>query len=150
VKRNDLVSQTKKILLPVDGSCVSLKAARYALRMARLFDADITCIHVIEFPPLPKGTNPALLALYFSRAERYAKKWIRDVKQLSQKEKVRMRSEIMIGVPAPTTIIEYAKKKHIDLIVMGTRGRTGIRKLLLGSVAGAVLAHAGCPVLLVR
>jgi nucleotide-binding universal stress UspA family protein len=61
-----------------------------------------------------------------------------------------MRSEIMIGVPAPTTIIEYAKKKHIDLIVMGTRGRTGIRKLLLGSVAGAVLAHAGCPVLLVR
>jgi nucleotide-binding universal stress UspA family protein len=140
-----------QILLPIDGSDASLKAARYAVRIAKLLDADITCIHVIYSPHLLRGMNPALVALYFSRAERHAKKWIRDVKQMAKKEKVRMTSEIIIdSLSVPNSIIEYAAKHRADLIVIGTRGRTGARKLLLGSVATAVMMHAKCPVLLVR
>ncbi|HXV46459.1 MAG TPA: universal stress protein [Nitrososphaera sp.] len=87
VKRKQSASQTKRILLPVDGSDTSLKAARYALRIAELLDADIMCIHVIAALPLLKGMNPALVALYFSRAEKHAKKWISDVKQIAKKER---------------------------------------------------------------
>jgi nucleotide-binding universal stress UspA family protein len=146
-----MANQIKRILLPVDGSDASVKAARYALRFAKLLNADITCIHVIAAPPLLKGINPALVALYFSRAEKQSKKWIRDVKQMAKKEKAHMTSEIIIdALSVPNAIIEYAKKQHIGLIIIGTRGRTSAKKLLLGSVAGAVMAHAGCPVLLVR
>jgi nucleotide-binding universal stress UspA family protein len=70
---------------------------------------------------------------------------------MAKKEKVHMASEIIIDVPSvPNAIIEYAAKQRTDLIIMGTRGRTGAKKLLLGSVASAVVAHAKCPVLLVR
>ncbi|HXV46458.1 MAG TPA: universal stress protein [Nitrososphaera sp.] len=62
-----------------------------------------------------------------------------------------MTSEIIIdALSVPNVIIEYAKKQHVDFIIMGTRGRSGAKKLLLGSVASAVMAHACCPVLLVR
>jgi nucleotide-binding universal stress UspA family protein len=151
VNRKQLASPTKKILLPVDGSDASLKAARYALRIAKLLDADAICIHVIDTPPLLEGMNPALVALYFSRAEKHAKRWISDVRQIAEKENAHITSEIIIDVSSvPKAIIEYATKHHADLIIMGTRGRTAAKKLLLGSVASAVMTHAKCPVLLVR
>jgi nucleotide-binding universal stress UspA family protein len=151
VKRKYLARHTKRILLPVDGSYASIKATKYALRIAKLLDADVTCIHMIAAPPLLKGMNPALVALYFSRAEKQAKKWTGDVDKMAKKENVRLTSEIIIDAfSVSNAVIEYAKKQHTDLIIMGTRGRTGAKKLLLGSVASAVMAHAGCSVLLVR
>jgi nucleotide-binding universal stress UspA family protein len=151
VEGKQLASQIKRILLPVDGSDASVNAARYALRIAKLLDADITCIHVIAAPPLLRGMNPALVALYFSRAEKQSKIWISEVKQMAKKEQARVTSEIVVDVlSVPNAIIQYAKKQRMDLIIMGTRGRTGAKKLLLGSVASAVMAHAGCPVMLVR
>jgi nucleotide-binding universal stress UspA family protein len=137
--------------LPVDGSHASLDAANYAIRMAKTLNTSITCIHIVETPPLLKWMNPALVALYFSHAEKYAKKWVGDVEELARKEKVPMTSEIIIDVQSvPNAIIEYAEKQSIDLIIMGTRGRTGAKGLLLGSVANAVMTHASCPVLIVR
>lgn len=47
-------------------------------------------------------------------------------------------------------IIEYAEEQHVDLIVMGTRGKSGLKKLLLGSIASAVVTYAGCPVMVVK
>jgi nucleotide-binding universal stress UspA family protein len=95
--------------------------------------------------------NPALVALYFSQAEKHAKKWIDDVEEIAKKEKAHITSEIIIDVPlVPNAIIECAAKRHADLIIMGTRGRAGTRQLLLGSVASTVVAHVKCLVLLVR
>jgi nucleotide-binding universal stress UspA family protein len=95
--------------------------------------------------------NPALVALYFSHSEKHAKKWIGDVKEMARREKVHITSAIMIDVTSvPNAIIEYAAKHRADLIIVGTRGRTGAKKLLLGSVTSAVMAHAKCSVLLVR
>jgi nucleotide-binding universal stress UspA family protein len=146
-----LVDQTKRILLPVDGSAASLKAARYAIRIAKLLDADITCIHIIDTPPLIKKMNPALVALYFTQAEKHARKWIDAVEALAKEGKARFASEIRIeDLSVPNAITQYASKKNVDLIVMGTRGRTGPKMVLLGSVASFVVAHAPCAVLLVR
>lgn len=151
MKCKHLGTQTKRILLPVDGSYASLKAARYACRIAKLLAGEITCVHVIDTPPLLKGMNPALVALYFSRVEKHAKKLIGDVKQIAMKEGAHITTEIIIDVPSvPNAIIEYANEQHMDLIMMGTKGKTGAKKFLLGSVASAVMMHAGCPVLLVR
>jgi nucleotide-binding universal stress UspA family protein len=107
---------------------------------------------MIYAPSLLKGMNSALLVLYyFSHAEKNVKKWIDDVEEIAKKEKAHITSEIIIDVPSvPNAIIEYAAKQHADLIIMGTRGRASTTKLLLGSVASAVVAHAKCPVLLVQ
>lgn len=89
--------------------------------------------------------------LYFSHAEKHAKKWIDDVEEIAKKEKAHITSEIIIDVPSvPNAIIEYAEKQHADLIIMGTRGRAGTKQLLLGSVASAVVAHVKCLVFLMQ
>jgi nucleotide-binding universal stress UspA family protein len=65
--------------------------------------------------------NSALVVLYFSHAEKYAKKWIDDVEEIAKKEKAHITSEIIIDVPSVlNTIIEYAAKQHADLIIMET------------------------------
>jgi nucleotide-binding universal stress UspA family protein len=142
---------TKKILLPIDGSAASLRAAKYAIRIAKLLDSEITCIHIIETPPLMRSMNPALVALYFTQAEKRAKKWINSVEVLAKQGKVRFTGEARIeGLTVPNALVEYARKQEIDLIVMGTKGRTDLKKVLLGSVASFVVSHASSPVLLVR
>ena len=145
-----MTHHTKRILLPIDGSEASVKAAGYALRITKVLDSDLKCIHVIDSPLFIKGMNPALVALFFSRAEKHANKWIGDIEEMAKKEKVNMTSEIIIDVPSvPNAIMEYAKKHQMDLIIIGMRGRTGAKKLLLGSVANSIAMHASCPVLLV-
>lgn len=105
----------------------------------------------IRSPAPKRDVNPALVVLYFSHAEKHAKKWIDDVEEIAKKEKAHITSEIIIDVPSvPNAIIEYAEKQHADLIIMGTRGRAGTKQLLLGSVASAVVAHVKCLVLLVQ
>jgi nucleotide-binding universal stress UspA family protein len=60
-------------------------------------------------------------------------------------------SETLVNISsAADAIISYAEKNNIDLIIMGTKGRTGLKKFLLGSVASGVISHAKCPVLVVR
>jgi nucleotide-binding universal stress UspA family protein len=145
------MGQTKRILVPVDGSDASLEAAKYAIRISKLLDAEIVCIHIIDTPALIKSMNPALVALYFTQAEGHAKKWVGNVETLAKKAKVPFTSEIPIeDLSVPIAITQYARKQKIDLIIMGTRGRTSPRNVLLGSVANFVVMHASCPVLLVR
>lgn len=100
-------------------------------------------------PASKRDVNPALVVLYFSHAEKHAKKWIDDIEEIARREKAHVTSEIIIDVPSvPNAIIEYAAKQHADLIIMETRGRASTKQLLLESVASAVVAHVKCLVLL--
>lgn len=73
------------------------------------------------------------------------------MKAEAEENNVRFESKVIkTRTNIPEEIIEYAKDKRSDLIVMGTRGRTGFKKALLGSVASAVVTHAGCPVMVIR
>lgn len=144
-----MAGKNSPILLAVDGSPEAVKAAKYAVKLAGMLDRDILCIHVIASPPLARKLNPALIAHYFISAETQAKKWLADVEQLSRN--IRIKTEIMIDAKSvPETIISTAKKEHAEMIIMGAKGRTFSKKLLLGSVAYSVSAQAECPVLLVR
>ena len=78
--------------------------------------------------------------------------WFDKVRDMAKAEDVAdVKTEIFIDVKSVIeSIIDYASRKNIDLIVIGTRGRTGLKRFLMGSVANGVVQHAHCPVLLVR
>ena len=80
-----------------------------------------------------------------------AKQWMENIKQKVKDKKVSFRSEVIDGViAAEAIIVDYAESQNINLIVVGTRGRSGFSKVLLGSVASKVVAYAHCPVLVVK
>jgi nucleotide-binding universal stress UspA family protein len=85
-------------------------------------------------------------------AKKEAQKWYDEVSILAEKAGVlRLSTETFLDVSsAADAIISYAERNNIDLITMGTKGRTGLKKIVLGSVASGVISHAKCPVLVVR
>ena len=134
----------KSILVPTDFSEPSDAALQYATNMAQAFGAQLYLMHV----PGKTGEN---LETNFpvSRFETAARERLGTF--LSQEEIERLRPEyaLRIGTPAEE-IVRYADGRDVDLIIMGTHGRTGVAHLLMGSVAEQVVRTAPCPVLLVR
>lgn len=121
----------RRILLPTDFSDASELAKETAASLARHFGARLTVLHVV--PPV---TDPEL-----RRAALRA-----TAKQFSPD--VSVDTDVVTGIPA-RQIVAYARRHHIDLIVMGTHGRTGVSYALLGSVTEAVVRRAPCHVLTV-
>jgi nucleotide-binding universal stress UspA family protein len=152
------------ILVPLDGSKVAEAVLPFVQEMARRFDSEVTLIHVVA--PLSKlvaETMPSSLeptgaaaavgleaASEALKAEREgARSYLEGVAERLKVEKVKARAEIVEGA-AGDTIVEYAGREGVDLIAMCTHGRSGLRRLVYGSVADRVLCRAGTPVLLIR
>jgi len=132
------------ILVPTDFSQPSDAALHYATDMARTFGAQLYLLHV----PGKTGEN---LELNFpvGRFETAARERLDTLLSPSDVERLRPEYALRIGTPAEE-IVRYADARDIDLIVMGTHGRSGVAHLLLGSVAEQVVRAAPCPVLLIR
>lgn len=151
-----------KILVPIDGSEYSQRAAEYAVRMAKLMGAEIVVLHVTHLPTYAftysaaEGVSPVAiptpLPLPISDDEKKAtEKLVESVRKMAEKGGVKAETKIIEQHPSiPDAIIEFAAKADVDLIVMGTKGRTGIKRFLLGSVTESVVHHAHCPVLVIR
>ena len=149
----------KKVLIPLDGSQASMKAAGYGIHLAQVEQAELMLIYVIE--EIKQGGAIGLQAKYgnvrlvegFRRSrEKVASQWMNTIKSSAEKKGVRTKSEILAedGASTVETIINYAKKNNIDLIVMGSRGLSKFRQLIFGSVANAVMIYSHCPVMVVR
>ncbi|MFQ5970295.1 MAG: universal stress protein [Nitrososphaerales archaeon] len=142
--------QTKvnKILLAIDGSKASLKAAEYAMTLANQVNASVVILHVISIPLFPrhfKSVNE-----YYEGAEKVAEAWFDVIKNLRQSKNLQIKTKIISGsISVVESIVDYAEKENVDMIIMGTRGRSKFTKLL-GSVASGVMMHAECPVLVVK
>ena len=143
----------KKILVPIDGSDASLKAAKYAIKAAKCEKAQIICIHVIaisentsEFEDKPQT--------YYDELRKSTRPWFEVIKEAGKKMGVsddNINTDILTNFSSiPEAIVSYASNKNADLIVMGTKGRTGLKRFLMGSVAENVVRHAQSPVLVVR
>jgi nucleotide-binding universal stress UspA family protein len=160
----DKLKYIKKIMLPIDGSATSMRAARIGVSLSKKFRSDLIGLTVIDLMSLPygyfltqPGTRPHDNILEEKRSE--AKKWLDEVEKSMlealgepQAVGIKFRSEI-IEDPfsrVESAIVNYAESEGVDLIVMGTRGRSGFKKILLGSVASGVLSYAHCPVMTVR
>ncbi|MDE1829195.1 MAG: universal stress protein [Thaumarchaeota archaeon] len=140
------------IVVAIDGSDLSKKAADYAVSLAKEKNAKISAVAVVKFHQTDafRGSTATLEKFIRKQAE-IAQKWLDSVRTEADENNVRFESKVIkTRTNVPEEIIKYAKDKRSDLIVMGTRGRTGFKKVLLGSVASAVVTHAGCPVMVIR
>lgn len=143
----------KKILVPVDGSDSSFRAARYAIMLAKMSSAEIICVHSVVNPPYVEYKAAGVVIVnYIEEARQHAEAWYNKIRDMATKEGVKVASTdtILDVASVADSIISYASKEKADLIVIGTKGKTGIKKFLLGSVASGVVTHAHCPVLVTR
>jgi nucleotide-binding universal stress UspA family protein len=142
----------KHILVPVDGSPTAQLAVERAIQLAKAFDSRVTAIFVIDpYPFTGIGTDFAYgQAEYLSAATAEANAAITAAKQALEKAAVSVDTSVIESHTAWRGVVEAAESMQADLIVMGSHGRSGLEKLVLGSVTQAVLAHTKLPVLVVR
>ena len=142
----------RRILVPLDGSDSSFQAAKYAIKIAKMANAEIIFMHAVVNPPYVEYKAAGLVIMhYIEEAKRHAEMWYMNAGDMASKEGVKFSAESILDIAsAADSIVNYADSKKVDLIVMGTQGRTGIKRFLLGSVASGVVAHAKCSVLVVR
>lgn len=143
--------QIRRILLPTDFSEFARCAARYACAFAEGFQSELHLLHVLEThviatPDLAMGMA---FPSYVEETRVAASKKLDDVLDPAWRSRHTVHNAIAEGNPL-VTIIRYAREHQIDLIVLGTHGRTGLSHVLLGSVAENVVRKAPCPVLTVR
>jgi nucleotide-binding universal stress UspA family protein len=135
----------KTILFPTDFSPASQEALRWATSLARDSGAKLVIVHVEE-PPMAYGGGE----LYMPSDEGDREQLRRALVQVVPLDaKIPFEHKLLVGDPA-TAIVETAEKDDADLIVLGTHGRTGLTRLLMGSVAEAVVRRAKCPVVTIK
>jgi nucleotide-binding universal stress UspA family protein len=137
------LTRGQRILVALDGSRHSDKALEQALSMAKVCNSQLFAITVIDLYPEVLEVAIALQ----EKMSMEAKEIVDKAKERAQKENVPCETIVHIGGQPHEFIVREAKERGADLIVMGTHGRTGIKKLIIGSVAERVLAHAPCAVL---
>jgi universal stress protein A len=135
----------KKILFATDFSPASEGALQYATSLARDSGATLLIVHVEELP-LPYAGGE----MYLAQPE-YPNPEIRRMLEtvVPPDKNVRYAHRLVMGTAAED-IVKTAEEENADLIVMGTHGRTGLVRVLMGSVAEAVMRHARCPVLTLK
>lgn len=153
----------KKILVPLDGSDQSLKALGIAVQMGKEFDGKISLIHVysvcVRPIVMPEPTTltppsvPIMAPADFSKVVEASRKAgntiLADGERKVKAEGVQVETLLKEG-HVVQEILETAKEGEFDLIVMGARGVSKIREILLGSVSDAVIRNAPCPVLVTK
>jgi len=144
-------ARISKILVPVDFGDPANHALEYAQELARQFGASLELLHVVSVPYVLPVTDAALVQLSPDVVEGVVKNAEKRLAQalVAGGEPARSRATVRTGDPR-ALIVDFAKDEGADLIVMGTRGRTGATHLLFGSVAEHVVRSAPCPVLTVR
>jgi nucleotide-binding universal stress UspA family protein len=146
------MSRIRRILHPSDFSRASSKAFGRAVERAKANRANLVIAHVLA-PAMPLAGDGYISPKIYEDLEASARAW--GQKQLNRllararNEGVRVIGLLLDGVPHEQ-IVRAAKSKNANLIVIGTHGRTGLAKFVLGSVAGRVVAMAPCPVMTVR
>jgi len=142
----------RRILVPLDGSDFSFRAAEYAIKLAKMSRAEIVCVHAIINLPYDQFASGGLaVTQYIDASKSMAGQWYEQVKADATKQDVKVTGETILDVASPAdSIVNYAERQNADLIVIGTKGKTGLKRFLLGSVASGVVTHAKCPVLVVR
>jgi nucleotide-binding universal stress UspA family protein len=140
----------RKILLPTDFSEPSRRAVEYAASLAKSLDASVHLIHVLE-EPLMVGAARAAAQTTEAREQRYqdGRATLIDVASTLHRPANVVSVEVRTGIAAEE-IVRAAIDYGCDLIVMATHGRSGMKHLMMGSVAEKVIRTAPCPVMVVR
>jgi len=139
----------KNILVPVDFSELSHKAVEYATLLAKKFDSEITLLHIII---LSGGDINEINQLksydeFMHMREDEKRRNLENISNKVQSKGIEVNKELLKGFSVVDSILNYIKGKNFDLLVMGTHGHTGLKRLLLGSVAEKVSYDSPIPVI---
>jgi nucleotide-binding universal stress UspA family protein len=148
-----------KILVPIDGSEPSFHAAHIANNIANKFNSEIIVLYVVVSPSKSEYANltgfvtPKQIDMIIENAKKEARDWFNRIEDMIKEKNPNIKVStkvILTGVAVYGELIQYVGQENIDLIVIGTRGRSGVKKLLLGSTASGVVTYADCPVLVTK
>lgn len=148
-----ILAETKfsKILVGVDGSKESMDAASYAIGLAKKDNAKLVSLAVMQLPSFYGWSAIEPPKEWREKDREEIEQWTEKIKEAAKENNVQIE---MKSVESPMSvegaIVDFADKENVDLIVVGTRGKTGFAKKLLGSVALGVVTHASCPVTVVK
>lgn len=147
------------LLVAVDGSDNARRAANAAVDLAVKYGAELVVLHVMprltyEFIPVSlsaPAVPPTGFGRLYDQAKKEAMKYVEEAATRAKNRGVTARGEVLENAPSIVqAITDYATQEKVDLIVVGTKGLSGFKKLLIGSVSSGVVAHASQPVLVTR
>ena len=148
-----------KILIPIDGSTNSMKAIDYAVDLANKYKSELLALHVLysqsgfafhKETVAGAITSSSLNDLNLD-AKQEAEKWFKEINEKAEKRKVQIKTEVVFTVISIVEgILTYAEKEDINLIIIGSKGKSGWKKLIVGSVASGISTYAHCPILIVK
>jgi nucleotide-binding universal stress UspA family protein len=151
--------EIRKILAAIDGSVKSIEAADYAISLAKDKNASLILVNVLGTEPWLHGKKPyewgssQEMNKAYEKEKEEIQKILGEIKEKAAKAGIETKSEVIMSpqtANVATAIVKYAEDEKVDLIVVGTRGRSGLTRLLLGSVASGVVTYAHCPVLVAK
>ncbi|MEK5080298.1 universal stress protein [Solibacillus sp. FSL W7-1436] len=135
------------ILLAADGSQNSIRAAKEALKIARInAETLVTIIFIIDMEKAKTDVlhSSSIESLYMERRRKLV-----PIEEMFNEQQVRYKVEIIHGSPGPE-IIKYANTQNVDLVVIGSRGLNSLQEMVLGSVSHKVMKRVQCPAMLVK
>ena len=145
MKESCAIMGFEKILLATDGSESVEAAIQEAINISRVCSSRLFVLSVVEVNPEYEALAPNIV----EKAEAKTKEHVDSVKQRAEKEGISCETIVHQGEEPYRFIVDEAKKTKVDMIVMGSHGRTGLKRLMMGSVTARVIGHAPCKVLVV-
>lgn len=143
-----------KIVVAFDGSKDSMTAVRLASSIASKYGSKVILVHVFTSPVMVYSGGPGMPMPDYQGLEDAArsvgKETLARGVQAASRYGIKARGELLRGTSVVEALVGYASSEKADLIVVGTRGMTGFKKLVLGSVSSGIVGHAPCPVLVAR
>jgi len=141
------VDDIKRILIATDGSDYTKDAVTTGLKLARVLNAEVTALYVIDQTSFVTFPVDSSIVSVYPQLENEGKRAVEEVRKEGEAMDVKVTPVVAEGSPT-RKIIEMAE--NFDLVVLGTLGRSALGKLFIGSVAERVTRYAPCPVLVVR
>ncbi len=141
----------QNILIPVDLSTQSTRVFKVALDIAKKYNSKITILTCLELDAshhIYYEARPS--SKQIKKQSKIVKKYFEKLESLAEKSNISIKSKILTSGSAVNSIVTFAKSQKHDLVVIGSHGRTGFDKLLLGSVANGVSQKVNCPIMIVK
>lgn len=148
-----------RILVPIDGSKCSMEAAKYAIDLAEKYHSELIVVHMVyylsshDYSNLIGLATPNSIQLLLDNAKKHTESWFETITRVAREKNptLKIKTDVVSAISSiHGEIINYAENKKVGLIVIGSRGKTGIKKMLMGSTASGVVTYAHCPVLVVK
>jgi len=139
----------RRVLIPLDGSPLAEQALPHAIAQAEQFGAELILLRILKPLPQIDGLSHGDLVQFKEQGSEWASKYLERIAEASLHKGIPTEMATVEGSPH-AAILQFAESNQVDLIVICTRGRSGLSRWLMGSVADRIVRGANVPVLLVR